>query len=214
MNQSTLGSEWAKEVFGHAQLGDARLSRSLVRLATAVVRKPAGTVSGVVEGSAAREAAYRLLESDNVGADAVSEALCEATVRACIGRHVFVVIEGSSLSLTNRAGAREVGSVGARKDFGQGLICQTALAVSRDGTPIGIAGQTFWAREAPTAYRQNHSMETETRYSVELFERVAARFAEHAPDATPWFVMDRGYDAWAILETAARNKIHLTVRAA
>ncbi|MBC7897696.1 MAG: hypothetical protein H7066_19920 [Cytophagaceae bacterium] len=41
------GKAWAREEYGHAELGDRRLTTRLVEMTAQVMERPAGTVSGV-----------------------------------------------------------------------------------------------------------------------------------------------------------------------
>lgn len=207
--------DWAEEEFGHAELGDRRRVDRVVRLASRIAMAPAGTVTAVVSTSAEREGAFRLLSNPRVSA----AALADATHRAAVRRAkeypwVYVAVDGSSLSLTDRVGGREVGCIGAWKDRAWGLLVVSALAVSPDGTPLGICGQQWWARtQRSTRKDSRYPMQGELRYSLELFEQVHARFAEEAPEVVPWYQFDRGFDAWAILQLAHRLNARITVRA-
>jgi hypothetical protein len=91
----------------------------------------------------------------------------------------------------------------------------SALALSTDGTPIGLCGQQYWVRTEPTVRcKRIHSLRTETQYSVQLLQQVHALFAQHAPRVKPWYQLDRGFDAWAILQVAQQQDLRITVRAA
>jgi DDE family transposase/transposase-like protein len=203
---------WATEQFKGVR-GDARLVRRLVAMAGQAARRPAGMVTQVFRASAEREAAFRLLENARLCADEVARATHDAVADQCRGQEVYVPLDGSSLSLTERTASRELGGVGAWKDFGRGLLVASAFAVSAAGVPVGICGQRFWSREAPTTKRvKNHrAMQTETRHGVELLEQVHARL--QASGAQPWYQLDRGFDVWPILQRACREKMRLTVRA-
>jgi hypothetical protein len=210
----TAARQWAFEEFGDAELGDQRRRHRLVSIAAAAAASPAGTVTAVVSGSAEREGAFRLLESDRVSASAVARASFEAGVRrAHPHKFVYVPIDGSSLSLVDRVGGREVGCVGTWTSAGRGLLVASALVVSPDGSPLGLCGQRYWSRATRVASRRKPhlSMRSEMRHSVELVDEVLARFAEHAPDVEPWLQLDRGYDAWPILQRAKTTR--MTVRA-
>jgi hypothetical protein len=208
--------DWSEGVFGAAVCGDRRRLDRLVRVAAEVAACPRGTVTGVIRGSAAREGAFRLLANRLVLASAIADAVFNATLRSCASEPwVFVALDGSSLSLTDRVGGREVGGVGAWSSHGRGLQVATALAVSPDGSPLGLCGQRWWAREKPSSRlrRGRHAMQTETRHGVELLEEVHARFRDQAPTTMPWFQLDRGYDVWPVLLSAAKRDICITVRA-
>lgn len=212
---TTSERAWAKEEFGDAELSDPRRAMRLVDVAEAAAHSPAGTVTAVCRGSAAREGAFRFLENESVLSTAVATASHEAAIKRCrkYGR-VFVPLDGSSLSLTDRGGGRDVGSVGAWRQGGRGLLVTSALAVSPDGTPLGICGQAWWARTERSTHTSRHSMSGEMRHGVDLLANVRRSFAAVAPGVTPWFQLDRGYDAWPVLLLACREKMLLTVRAA
>jgi len=216
MNTATLN--WAREEFGLSQLGDVRRTARLVRLAAQAATTPAGTVTAVVKGSAERQAAFRLLEKPTVNCAAVAGASHLATVLRCKGqRFVYVPMDGSSLLLTDRLRSRDVGQVGNWSSGGRGLQVVSAIAVSPDGTPIGVCGQTWWARTEQIVRnrqrkRRPYFGETEMQHAVDLLDEVQERFAKQSPDVKPWFQLDRGYDAWAVLQLAHQRDMLVTVR--
>jgi len=216
----TAALDWAREQFGLAALGDVRRRERLVRVAAKAAMAPAGTVTAVMADSAEREAAFRLLENPEVKAVAVARASHLATVLRCRDESfVYVPVDGSSLLLTDRERVRDVGQVGNWSSGGRGLQVTSALAVSADGTPLGVCGQSWWARKQPVTRTHQRRRtqraflgETEMQYTVDLLSEVQELFAQHAPAVKPWFQLDRGYDAWAILQLAHRRKMLMTVR--
>jgi len=207
---------WANEEFGSAELGDPRRVRRLVSLATAAALTPAGTVTGVLTRSADREGAFRFLQSKHVASGEVARASHEATVRRCQQYPwVYVPMDGSSIALTDRAGVRDVGQVGTWRQGARGLIVASALAVSPDGSPLGLSGQRFWARtESSLEDKRTHRrVGKETGYGVELLAQVHERFEAQNRNVQPWFQLDRGYDAWGIWRLARDRQPRLTVRA-
>jgi len=213
----TSARAWAYEEFGTAELGDERRRARLLKLGASAVAQPAGTVTTVVREGADREGAFRFLENPKVEATAVASATHSASVRRCVGNEfVYVPIDGSSLNLTDKKGARAVGGVGSWKQNGRGLQVVTALAVSASGTPIGGCGQTWWARMSRAQRKQRDRFRThantEMGHSVELLRSTYALFQEQAPDVCPWFQFDRGFDAKGILKLAHEHQIRLPIR--
>jgi hypothetical protein len=140
-------SFWAQEEFGHATLGDARRVNRLVRVAGSVAENPAGRVTKVFSIASEREAAFRLLEKDRLDAGAVARAAHEACARrASAYSYVYVPVDGTSLNITDLARTKGLGTVGAFHMDVTGLQVMSAIATSADGTPLGICGQTYWAR--------------------------------------------------------------------
>jgi hypothetical protein len=210
--------QWAEEEFGRARLGDLRRTRRLVVLGAELARQPAGTVTRACSSSAAREGAFRWLESDSVRTEPVREALVQATLTRCGGqRLVYVGVDGTSLTITDKTGSKGVGGVGSWSMGSRGVHAMTAFAVGSDGAPIGICGQRMWVRQARSrhanARRSGDLHDRETRFWLELLSESHAHFAEGAPGCTPWYQLDRGADCWPVLALAKRSELLVTVRA-
>jgi hypothetical protein len=203
---------WADEEFGQAELGDARRTRRLVALAAEAASRPSGIVSKACASSASREGAFRLLENPCVHPHAVAKQVFERTVERCRGESlVFVPIDGSSLTLSDEARTKEVGDVGANNRSARGIQAMTALAVSSDGAPVGICGQTLWNRQPRS--EKAPAAQGESAYWLEVLRDTHQRFSERAPHSRPWFQMDRGADFWPVFELALELDALLTVRA-
>ena len=139
--------QWAEQEFGHADLGDERRTNRLVRLAAEVAASPAGKVTEVFSRSAEREAVFRWVENDDVKPEDVARANHLATAEKCLAElFVFVPVDGSSMNLTDTMGKKGLGIVGSRSIGATGIHVMSAIAVSREGTPIGLCGQKFWKR--------------------------------------------------------------------
>lgn len=210
---------WAQREFGRTQLGDRRRTRRLIEMAATAAASPAGRVSQLFATGAEREAAYRFLESEFVDPNELAGAARRATANRCFEQEfVFVPVDATSLSLPDRVDRRGLGiiatTVGAR-----GLHVMTAIAVERDGTPIGICGQQYWARRDRIGlqrgdYDARPVDQKETQRWLDVIEQVRSAVASEAPRTRPWFQLDRGGDAWPILLAASRRGEWLTVRAA
>ncbi len=143
--------------------------------------------------------------------------MCQATALECTDHPtVYVSVDGSSLSLTDHQGGRDVGGVGAWKDYGRGLQVVTALALDEHGVPLGVCGQQWWARterspKKPCDRRKLH--EKETRFSVAALTQAAAHLRQDAPETHAIFIVDRGFDCWPVLQAACTEQVGLIVRA-
>lgn len=206
--------DWAWETFGSAELGDARRVGRLVSVVAQVAQAPAGHVTQVFERSAEREGAFRLLENPSVRAEAVAEAAFDATARLCSPEKlVYVALDGSTLTLTDRARKRELGRVGTAAPS-RGLHVMTALGVDGNGATVGLLAQQWWARtQAPNHKHWTKKLEErETRYWLEAIQDVQQRLADHAPGTRAWYQLDRAGDSWPVLTLAVGQQLLLTVR--
>lgn len=205
---------WSKEEFGGAQLGDVRRLNRLLAVAAQVAESPAGTVSAVFPNAAQRQGAYRLLSNEQIDAKVVGDASHAACVVRCEGEDVvFVPEDGSSLNITDTTHRRGTGPIGARKMGARGFQVMNAIAVRKDGVPLGIVGQAWWSRAEKADRRSRKSKppdERETKHWGDVMSEVRERFS--GTGTVPWFQLDRGGDAWPVFMEAQQQGQWVTVR--
>jgi hypothetical protein len=108
-------ADWAQEEFGKAKIRDARGLARLVLVAAQAARRPAGKVTEVFGNDADRQGAYGLLESQDVTGGQVGASVFEACAERCAGEEfVFCAVDGSSVTVTDLNGDKDLGSIGAR----------------------------------------------------------------------------------------------------
>lgn len=216
MESQSASRVWAWEEYGHLEVGDVRRRDRIVKITARLAGSAAGTVASAFSNLAERQGAYDLLEDGRVSAEALVEAAAAATVqRGSEERTVLVPIDGTSVRVVDRKRTTDLGLVGTFSNNGRGLNVVTALAVSEDGTTLGICAQTCWTRptkrrkKSPSTYRP--VAERESRFTVQTITEVAERYADSG--TTPWVVLDRGGDAAVILDELVTRKMLFTVRA-
>jgi hypothetical protein len=209
--------EFARETFGSLKVRDRRNVDRVVQMTAGLAMRPAGTITEVFEDSAEREGAYRLLSRAAVRSERLTEAMCDATLLACVGLpKVYIPVDGSSLSLTDRKRKRGLGGVGTWKDCGQGIHVMTAMALDEQGVPIGVCAQKWWARTQRSPKKRSSRRkvpEKETRFALETVQEALERFRMACPETRAIAVMDRGFDAWPILELAESGELAFIARA-
>lgn len=205
---------WAQRSFGTADLGDVRRNRRLVRIAGRVAATPAGRVTEVFWNAAERQATYDFLEHDQVPTAAVGEAVFTATAEA--GRkheRVLVVLDGTSLHLVDESGCKGFGHIGTFAKGAHGLKLINALALTPDGTPLGVADQVWWSRhERAERNRYRSAGDRESVHWREAATRILHRHAEHAPDTKLHFLADREADATHLIKLLIRSGHEFTIR--
>ena len=207
---------WAERCFGDAQLGDLRRTKRLVSMAYRTALRPAPHVTQVFRAKAERQAAYDFLEHEQVPFDGVSEALFRSTARASESEErVLVVLDGTSLTLTDCNRAKDFGAIGTYSQGARGLKVMNAVALTSEGGMIGVADQQWWTRQQRVARsRYRRKDERESKYWRSAMERVGERFASCAPDTKLHFLADREGDA-ALLICALVDAGHeFTIRSA
>lgn len=209
---------WAFEEFGRAELGDGRRRSRLLNMARAAVEAPSGKISDTFSCVREREGAYDFLQSGKVRAEALTDSIGMACVERCVDKsYVFVAVDGSSLTLTDRRLAKDFGVLGSRTK-GRGLKVITSLAIDCDGTPLGVCDQQWWARKrgrkkTSRASRRRPVAEKETQRWIDAIEATSERWARARVQTFAWFVIDREGNSWPILEACAASGHFFTIRA-
>jgi hypothetical protein len=214
-------TNWARDTFGGAQLGDRRRVERLVAVAARVACRPKGTVTAALQTSAEQEGAFRLLESEAVSATMLQRAAFDSTARSCEkARLIYVPVDQTSLNLSDRAERRELGRVGTDEYGARGLQVMTALAVDDGGDVVGVLEQRWWARGEKKRVRDakqaqcinGRHLKRETRFWLETIQASEDRLAENG-GTKAWYQMDRGADCWPLFEKAIEQDLLVTVRA-
>jgi len=219
--KTATARSWALEEFGRTALGDVRRTRRLVQMAAGAALKPSGKVSAVFDKAKEREGAYDFLESPQASAKTVAEGVFSSTAERARGRgYVYVVIDGSSLSLPDETGRKGFGPVGTRHVPVSGVMVTSALAVAGDGTPLGLIDQIYWSRSKTLdlskyqVWQRNQERPFEDKEPAHF-----VRAAEHAierlrnKDVHPWIIIDREADNRDILRALSSADCVFTVRA-
>lgn len=211
---------WATECFGDAELGDRRRVDRLVLMATRAAESPSGKISDVFAKDSERQGAYDLLESHKVNSTAVLKALQQTAMRRATSESfVFVPIDGSSITLVDRAASKDFGSLGALCRGGRGLKVISGLALTPEGVPLGLLSQVWWTRtqarkQTAKAKRKRNSKrkveEKETRFWLKAIDDTNK--ATIGTDAKLWFQLDREADNASILLKLAETNQLFTVR--
>jgi hypothetical protein len=109
--------------------------------------------------------------------------------------------------------------MGDGKTKASGLEVMSAIAILPDGTPVGICGQSYWARPRiklglSEAKRRNRPInEKETQHWFKAIQQTQMVFQETADSCVPWYQLDRGGDFREMLLWAEETKARITVRA-
>lgn len=130
MSTTTLqpASQWAQEEFAFADLGDPRLTKRLVNVATNLAASPGGTLPQAFADWAELKAAYRFFDNQSVDFRKVLQPHLERTRSACGEPGEYLIIEDSSdLDFSRLRKTQDLGVIGDGQ--GRGFELHSALAV-------------------------------------------------------------------------------------
>jgi Domain of unknown function (DUF4338)/Transposase DNA-binding len=136
---------WAGKEFGGAPLGDERLSKRLVNVASAKAGTPGRAFTGVAQGDAAAlKGYYRLIdmpEDSAVSMDNILQPHRERTMRRMLGQHtVLCVQDGSDLDYNGLSACTGLGEIGTNQTGAKsrGLHLHTTFVIDPAGLPLGV----------------------------------------------------------------------------
>ena len=215
-------ADWAEEEFGGAELGDRRRTRRVVSIGRALVAAPAGRVTQFFRKNAEQQGVYDLLSNQSVSRAALGAAMSDACFQrfrdVAGGKRMPVVVafDGSSIGVPDHTGRKDLGVVGNYRNAGRGLQVLTALALTVDGTPVGVAAQRYWSRPKKKPRRmRTHWRKTkakETQHTIDLLHDVADSAARF-PELHLVFVGDRGNDAAPVMLEVTELQQAFVIRA-
>lgn len=213
---------WAKAEMGEADLGDERLRRRVVEVLARIAETPGGRITQVVKSNAELQGAYDLLANAAVTRRALGDSMANACWQRCLdlarGNALTVVVpfDGTAIGVPDHGRTKSFGAVGSYSNGGRGLQVMTALALTTDGTPIGVPAQRFWSRPVLRPRRmRTHWRKTsdkETQQTLELLRDVQKGAAVTCA-LRLLFVGDRGYDAGPLLTALATSGHDFIIRA-
>ena len=216
---------WAKNEFGGAPLGDARLSKRLVEVAAAKAELPDRAFSGVAEGDwPAVKGYYRMIdrpEESTVGMPNILAPHRRRTVRRMMGQKtVLCVQDGSDLEYTNLHQCEGLGEIGTNQTGAKsrGLHLHSTLAVAPNGLPLGVLRAQCAAPQAksPEDDRPTYAIPIEEKKTFVWIEhhRELVELASEMPHTRLIDVCDREADFFEMFDEQRQNpRVDLLVRA-
>lgn len=154
-----MGS-WAADELRHADLGDARLNKRLIKIVENIVANPEASVPQASGTWAETKATYRFWDLKQVTPEAIRRAHTASTaerVKAC--STVLVVQDTTNLDFTSHPATKGLGYL---DDVHlRGLKVHSALAVSGLGVPLGLVHQQVWIRDPEDLGKRPHRRKRE-----------------------------------------------------
>lgn len=181
--------------FSEAQLGDARLSKRLIKLADRLGDAPSASIPGACNGHAETQGAYRLFDQAHAAKRALSwESVLAphmARTEARMAQHPVVLCLQDTTELDFNGQAIE-GLGPLSYEAQRGMYLHPTYAVSPQRLPLGILDTWMWSRPLDTV---------ESRRWIEGYERLAER-ASQLPATRLVYVADREADMLELMQCA------------
>lgn len=136
---------WAADELADADLGDDRRVLRLMRVVESLVEHAEQSVPQALADGAETRAAYRLWSNRQVAAATILAPHQRRTAeRAAAHAVVLAVQDTTEINLSHHPATTGLGYL-ARGDC-RGVLVHTCLALTADGTPLGVVDQRVWTR--------------------------------------------------------------------
>ncbi|MGC2463257.1 MAG: IS4 family transposase [Steroidobacteraceae bacterium] len=132
-----------------ADLGDARLSRRLVKTGEQLAKSPASPINEACATWAATQGAYRLFNNPKAAPAGILAPHVAETARRMVAQSEPVLVMQDTVFFTygQHPKTKGLGPIGKGDSPGErGLIMHNALAFTSEGVPLGLLSQCIWAR--------------------------------------------------------------------
>lgn len=202
-----------EDEFEGADFGDERLSRRLMTLVSALERGPERSLAESAKTVAAREAAYRFVQNERVGLDAMLAPHRAATVERCReAGTVYVASDTTEFSFSGTARGKKLGRI---QGSSRGFLGHVALAISADGErmPLGVLGINTIVRSDETLEHRNKRQEEGQRRESSKWEEMVDQVEAELNGIPAIHVMDREADVYSLLSSMSSKGRRFVIRA-
>ncbi len=143
--------EWAAYEMGAVELGDKRLNYRLVEIMTNLAAQPTASIPQACLDWAATKATYRLLDNAKVSDEKIYAPHYQRTQERLLGQaSVLAVQDTTLLDFTQHPQTQGLGPIGTKKQKSRGMVMHSALLLTLNGLPLGLASQKNWVRSEET----------------------------------------------------------------
>lgn len=208
---------WAVTEFAEADLGDARRTQRVIRVATVLAQQPMASLPEACGSAAELKAAYRVLDNEAVTPAELLASHVSATYERAVRVPVVLAVQDTTeVDWTAHAATTGLGPLGHPKH--RGLLVHSTLAFTPERVPLGLLAQEVWARDPEkvgqrTTRRQRVIGEKES--SKWLHSVAAVNEARHECPTTQFIsVGDREADVYDLLVAERAEGVDVLVRAA
>lgn len=203
---------WSYEELGTAELGDARRTRRLVKVAKTLSKKVGHTMGAAMDMAGAK-AAYRLFNEPSVTPEAILAPHTQQTLLRMKAEPVVLVAQDTTvLNFSSHEEAEGFGGIGGGYATNHGCFLHSALAFNEAGVPLGILSAKQWARPQKSKITPNKKSKAK-KESARWGETVESISALPLPQTKVVHLADQEGDDWSLLSACVEQNASYVIRA-
>ena len=200
--------------FDSAELGDERLTRRLLTIASAAAASPTSSFPAMTSSDGELEGVYRFFGNERVGPGKIlAPHFAATTERAQREKDVLVVHDTTVFRFGGESRREGLGWL-HKKDGSQGFLGHFAIAVSGDGRrrPLGVTGLSTIVRTGTPLGRKVTGRDRVRRPGKESLRWIQLAMQVHEKLPSAIHVMDREGDSFEIYEALVGANAHFIIR--
>lgn len=210
-----LPTSWATDELAKVDFGDKRLDRRFLKVAGSQAKTPQLSINASSADWSCAKAAYRLFDNSKVTPQKILEPHIENTIHRIYGQEMVVIVNDTSF--IDFSTHEMVPDLGVATKHGEhetkGIHFHAGLALSHEGTPLGLVYSKLWTRFKQINKGHAHTKVPITKKEsyrwIECLEETKALL----PSGTRGLVVgDRESDIYEYFETAQDLDLDVLVR--
>ena len=210
--------EWANNLFKHAELGDERRTKRLIKLSHLMASNSGSSIVKASGSPASIEGAYRFLRNDKIEANDIANAGFPSLLPDLKRSNKMLALEDTSTLCYRHNVTKDLGHTGAyKKSSSKGILAHTVLMIDAETEhTIGLAEQHRWCRKdedfGTANDRKRRKYETKESYKWQRSsEAMSLRYASVMDNIIS--VCDRESDMFEYIDYKNKQNQRFVVRA-
>lgn len=209
---------WAVNEFREVDIGDKRRTKRLIRLAEQRSGHPNGSISASCQTRSGTKAAYRLLDNEAVGAEAILEGHYQASADRAGGEEIVLAVQDTTeLNYSTHHATQGLGYLNGLQF--RGMYVHSTLLVTPQRVPLGLIDQQVLIRateEYQVDQERRKKLPTEAKESQRWLVSLeaTARLQQRLGQTRVINIGDREADMFDLFRKAEQLDQDILVRAA
>lgn len=207
-------NSWSLEELAKVSFGDKRLDKRFLKVAGSQAQTPQLSINASSADWSCAKGAYRLFDNPKVTAEKILEPHIQNTIHRIYGQEMVVIVNDTTfVDFSSHEMTTGLGIINKLGEQTKGIHFHAGLALSHEGTPLGLLYSKLWTRKKQKKSGHEHTKipitKKESYRWIECLEETKALL----PSGTRGLVVgDRESDIYEYFEVAQDLDLDVLVR--
>lgn len=208
-------NHWITKELSNAPIKDKRLVNRLVKTGLLLAERPHASIPDACGDWSKTKGAYRLLDNNKMSPEAIIMSHRIQTINRMKKHKVILAVQDTTtLNYTHHPEVANLGLCTTSENT-KGILVHSSLAVTTDGSPLGLLHQKFWTRDPEERGKSQlrKSLPIEEKESFKWLESLDNSLKDVPSEIKVVTVCDREADIYDLFNKAILEEKHLIIRA-